>query len=149
MAQQQYFFLFIAIISAVLLEQKQCNAKATGSGYQEILTTDPAETVPLGCELVPLEIDFMRDLKWNWIVAPATLDIGDCHGSCPTANFYNLHEYSGSTHSQIKAYAGKPLESCCVPTEYQGVHVLANINGSININYIEDMKVTKCGCVLS
>ena len=149
MVQQKYFFLFIAIFSAVLLKQNQCSAKAVSSGDQEILTTDPAVTAPLGCELVPLEIDFMRDLKWNWIIVPATLDIGDCRGSCPTAHLYNLHEYSGSTHSYIKAYAGKPLESCCVPTEYQGVHVVANINGSINLEYIEGMKVTKCGCILS
>ena len=92
----------------------------------------------------------MRDLKWNWIILPSTLDIGDCRGSCPTPHLYNLHEYSNSTRSYIKAYTGKTLESCCMPTEHQGVEVLfENDVEGLSIKYIEDIKVTKCGCVLS
>lgn len=93
------------------------------------------------CQLVPLMVN-LTETVGEFILLPGTVDIGDCVGTC------RRPENQITVHSYIKnKIFGSSAQSCCVPTNFVGVEVLIQVNGSFSIDRIESMKVTQCGCL--
>ena len=142
MPHRAYFVtIIVTLASSILLEHSVCRAtsidildtKNEGSADSEILNTE--------CQRVPLEVNFARDLGWDWLIKPLSLDIGRCVGIC--ANW----QYRNSTHAQFERLLGLEVTPCCVPTAFKSQEVLLSLNGFFSIELLENVKVVQCGCI--
>lgn len=97
------------------------------------------------CCVRELEIDFHRDLGWNWVLAPNSFQTNYCQGLCP----YFWPSATQSTSFLMQLRQTNPTsapEPCCVANSFKPLTLLMVINGRILLNELPDMRVESCIC---
>ena len=106
----------------------------------------PSPTRPPGpsatdvCTLRNLTVNLSQ--KFNSIVAPQTVNIGDCVGNCsaeiPTPDKFSAHAFLKQTLT--------PRSSCCVPIEMGSLHLLMAHERYYRLISLQKAVVKTCGC---
>ena len=63
-----------------------------------------------------------------------------CSGRC------DPYHRNNDTWTYVSALVAPTREPCCVPTSYEPINVLVNVNGIIKRVLLNDFKVRSCGC---
>ena len=97
------------------------------------------------CCLKPLEINFSKDLGWNWIISPKSYKANYCQGLCPSywpaattaTSFLISYRQSNPTAA---------VQPCCGTAVLKPLTVLGVTNGAPFLVELPDMIVDSCVC---
>ncbi|CAK8692540.1 unnamed protein product [Clavelina lepadiformis] len=103
---------------------------------------NPTET---NCCLRELEIDFRRDLGWNWIHSPPRYRANFCGGACPYLWSMDSHHATilGLYRSMNPRASSAP---CCAPKELEPLTIMYYNEGKFKITQMSDMILLSCTC---
>lgn len=99
------------------------------------------------CKRHPFEVKF-SDLEIDWILEPASVDIGICKGSC-TAKDAPV----ASNNAELRRLAynfnliSEEEATCCSPTAFRPVSIIyRGEDGLVIPSIISDFSISECGC---
>ena len=132
---------FAAVLLALLLQQNLQGVAWAKAVPKEFFTEEgsgaPEEKA---CHLASLIIDSRNLPTADHILAPQSVDIGECVGSCSA-----LHHYTN--YDLLRRLIGKEVqEPCCVPAKLRPIPLLIRTDSGVQINSFEDLRVAECGC---
>ena len=111
--------------------------------------------MPSTCRLHSFRKTFAElGLSSQFVSPRGSLDLGECHGSCPSTVSVDSRVSYMSFHAWMLEHAQKSgistkRQPCCVPTEYRRLRVAKqDPPGSGNVVYvvISDFTASRCGC---
>ena len=98
------------------------------------------------CCVRPLEINFKKDLGWDYIASPPSFNANYCDGSCPL----NWHTENNLFYDILYKYATKNnrhIGPCCVPNEYESLNIIYfNDNNEPIVAKLPNVIVRSCSC---
>lgn len=103
---------------------------------------NPTET---NCCLRELYINFKKDLRWNWVHAPAGYNANFCAGTCPYLwSMDSQHATILSLYKRMNPQASSA--PCCVPKQLSPLTVMFYHQGRFQIKQLSDMVLLSCKC---
>ena len=88
-----------------------------------------------------------KELDWSdWVLAPETIEVNYCHGSCERSSRENTY-WRFIEKSKDVSNSGLMYESCCVPLRHACASILyIGEDGILYKKEVKDMSVDECGC---
>ena len=136
------------IITTYNLESENVKKRQTrprsGLGY---IDNQYCEETPeeFNCCLKTLEINFLNDFGWTWVIQPRSFLPNYCEGLCP--QFYG----PANDHSILVGIISEQADNsipgpCCIPNELDSLALQMLINDTIVIEILEGVRVLGCIC---
>ena len=125
---------------------------AEGGALQDTVTARARRTPLRGssCSLYNYTVTF-SDIGVDYVLAPETVNVGGCSGSCATSYQRSMPPGTVTNHASVIAAAdGLQKESsqgCCSPLRYQPIYLMVvNSEAILRVQLFTDMVVSTCGC---
>lgn len=134
------------LVVALLQREEVSGANAKRKRAAEVnsayCTSTPTEQ---NCCLRPLEINFSKDLGWNWIISPKSYKANYCQGFCPS------YWPSATTSTSFllnyrQANPTSAVHPCCGTAVLKPLTVLGIANGAPFLVELPNMIVESCLC---
>lgn len=109
-----------------------------------------AESPPMHCQRLPLNVDF-DEIGWSgWIVSPKSYNAYYCQGSCPFPLGQSIKPTNHATVQSI-IHALKLVKGigmpCCVPDKLFSINLLFfDDDENVVLKQYNDMVAGSCGC---